>query len=70
MNECMPTVAIHFQDVEADYLPRVEDEAEQMEIKEIQLRPKTDENGNISADQPTITQRATYTKNVRSAVFI
>lgn len=41
-----------------------------MEIKEIQLRPKTDANANTSADQCTAKQRTTYTKNVRSAVFI
>lgn len=57
------------QDVEADYLPN-EDEAEQMEIKEIQLRPKTDENANTSADQRSIARCATYTRDVRSAVFI
>lgn len=57
------------QDVEANYLPH-EDEAEELEIKEIQLRPQTDENANTPADQRSIARCATYTRDVRSAVFI
>lgn len=60
----------YFQDVEADYLPRTEDEAEELEIKEIQLEPNATANGNDSDDQRPIMQRTTYTKGVRSAVFI
>lgn len=64
------SLSLSLQDVETDYLPKVEDEAEQMEIKEIRLRPKTDGNDSTSADQCTITRRTTYTKDVRPAVFI
>lgn len=56
--------------METDYLPRVEDEAEEMEIKEIQFRAGTDENVNTSADQRTIPQHKAYTKNVRPTVLI